>query len=238
MIIDTSNLNNLEQNIYHILITQTKTDKALKIQDAANLCGCSVSKISKFVKKIGFKNFHDFSTFLQGKEPSTKICSDEISRIHYFTENFDYEVVNTFLLQFNKYEKIILFGYGPSFYCVQYFEYKLRFNCDKHVVATSDELIATNLFDSNSLLVIFTATGSFASFTELNDIAISKGSKVILIVEEYHPQLLKDYDTVLFLTNTCQSNALKPFEKSRTIFFIFIEEILYKIITNNIKKER
>jgi hypothetical protein len=56
-------------------------------------------------------------------------------------------------------------------------------------------------------------------------------------MEEYRPSMLQNYDKVLFLTESCQSDDLKPYEKSRTVFFIFIEKIARKIIAVNKMKK-
>lgn len=72
MIIDRKKLNPLEQLIYKQLVVYAEENTSIKISEAALYCGCSVSKISKFVKKLGFDNFKQFAAFLQGKEPEKR----------------------------------------------------------------------------------------------------------------------------------------------------------------------
>lgn len=230
MIIDLNKLNPLEQEIYNKLMLHAKDNASLKIAEASSLCGCSTSKISKFVKKLGFDNFKQFVTFIQGKEPPQKEYSSELKRIHAFTEEFDTHIVDNFIELMDKHRKIIIFGYGPSYYCAQYLEYKLRIQYDAFVIAVPDLVTAQNLIDNTTLLVILSTTGHFASFKEICESTKEKGGDILLIVEEYHPDLLEDYDNICFLTHSTQAANLAPHEKSRTIFFIFIEEVIFKLL--------
>ena len=230
MIIDLNKLNPLEQEIYAKLTAYSKEQTGLKISDAAEICGCSISKISKFVKKLGFDNFKQFATFMDGKDLPQKTHSSELERVQNFIDNFDESVVDYFISQLDNHKKIILFGYGPSFLCAQYFEYKLRIQSDAFIIAVSDLVSAENMIDDSTLLVILSTTGHFASFQEICDNAREKGGDILLLVEEYHSDLLEDYDNICFLTHSTQSTDLKAHEKSRIAFFIFIEEVIFKLI--------
>ena len=230
MIIDRKKLNPLEQSIYEQLVLYAEESTSIKISEAAARCGCSASKISKFVKKLGFDNFKQFVAFLQGKEPERRVCSNELERIRAFTEEFDPRIVENFIEQLDKHKKIIILGYGPSYYCAQYFEYKLRLQSDAFIIAVPDLVTVRELMDSTTLLVILSATGHFASFSEICEDARTKGCDTLMIVEEYHTDLLEDYENVCFLTHSAQSTELKPYEKSRVVFFIFIEEVIFKLL--------
>jgi DNA-binding MurR/RpiR family transcriptional regulator len=234
--IDTGKLNALEKSIYE-RIEKIAGNEDLTITRAAALCGCSVSKISKLARRLGFADYKQYIRYISGKEILQPDPSPELQRISGFLEQFDDSLTNQILDAINRHDRIVLFGYGPSFYCLQYFEYKLRFATNKTIVATEDELIVRSLIDRRSLLLIFSVTGNFKSFATIYRLAQKRQGEVILIMEEYHHSLLQDYDKVLFLTESRQSDTLKPYEKSRTVFFIFIEEIMRKIIAANKTKE-
>ena len=91
--IDFSKLNQLEQQIYDCLLTSSKSHSDLKITQAAELCGCSSSKISKFVKKLGFTNYKQFMDFLYGREIPLKETSSELERIKLYIDDFDASLV-------------------------------------------------------------------------------------------------------------------------------------------------
>lgn len=231
--IDFNKLNPLEKKINETLVALSKDISDITITQAAEACQCSVSKVSKFVKKLGFNNYKQYVDFLYGKEISLKKSSLELERIKNFIDDFDMSVVDEFIELMNSYEKIILFGYGPSFICTQYFEYKLRINTNKVIIAVADELSVESLIDEKSLLVIFSATGKFRSFERINNLARGKNCEVLFIVEEYNADLMANYNRIFWLSKYPQPDDLKPYEKSRIVFFIFIEEVIQHIILNN-----
>lgn len=231
--IDFNKLNPLELQIYETLLAFSKDNSNIKITQAAEVCDCSVSKISKFVKKLGFINYKQYMDFLYGKEIPQKKSSSELERIKNFIDDFDIALVDEFIELMNSYEKIILFGYGPSFICTQYFEYKLRINTNKFVISVPDEISLETLIDDNSLLVIFSTTGKFKSFEKIYNLSKESNCQVLLIAEEYNASLLSNCDKFFWLSKFSQSNDLKPHEKSRITFFIFIEEVIQHIIFNS-----
>ncbi len=230
MIIDLNKLNSLEKEIYNKLTSHMKEHTELRITEAASLCECSPSKISKFVKKLGFENFKQFAAFTKGEAIPEKKVSSELKRIRDFTRSFDTSIVDKFIKMLDTHKKIIFFGYGPSFLCAQYFEYKLRLLTNSVVIAVSDIGTAQNLIDDSSLLVILSTTGHYASFQAIYEDAKTKQCDILLLVEEYHHDLIDCYDNIYFLTQSTQSSALKAHEKSRVVFFIFIEEVIFKLI--------
>ena len=56
-----------------------------------------------------------------------------------------------------------------------------------------------------------------------------KGAEVAIIMEEYNPSTLKLYDRIFCLTDRSQPSTLKPFQKTRTVFFIFMEEVIREL---------
>lgn len=230
--IDLNNLNPLEKEIYNTLTQEVLTIPNIKIMQAADLCGCSISKISKVVKKLGFKNYKQFMNFLYGKSISITSNSDELNRIKQFIDDFDYKVIDDFIKLIDQHERIILFGYGPSFIVAQYFEYKLHTITNKYSIAMQDSLSVKNMVNNKSLLIIFTATGAFKSFEDIYQTAKDKECTVAVVSEEYNPSLVDTCDNLFWLSKYNQPSELKPHEKSRTIFFIFIEEVVQKLMHN------
>lgn len=231
--IDMNNLNDLEKQIYHKLMEYSKNNPKFRINQAATLCDCSVSKISKFVKKLGFSNFKQYLDFLYGEDIPIPKYSDELTRIKNFIEEFDTALADEFLDLIQSHDKIIFFGYGPSLLCAQYFEYRLRTCSNKIVMAVSDEISVTSMIDKNTLLIILTVTGTFHSFENVYHSAKENGCDVVMVVEEYNTALFDQCDKIFWLSKSSQPAYLKPYEKSRTIFFIFLEEIIQKMLENN-----
>lgn len=228
--IDLSLLNPLEKRIYETLLAQKDSYETLRINQAAQLCDCSVSKISKFVKKLGFKNYKQYIDFLYRRTVDSSEQTTELQRIGKFLATFDSHLVDNLYAIMGKYDKIVLFGYGPSLLCAQYFEYRFRNCSDKVTMAVSDEVAVGKMVDSSTLLIIITETGRFHSFKEVYHKAKEKGCGVAMIVEEYNTELFDQCDHIFWLSSSPQPAHLKAYEKSRTLFFIFLEEIVQRFL--------
>jgi len=228
--IDTANLNQTEQLIHKKLPLLIQESPNLKILDAAELCGVSSSKISKYIKKLGFENFKQFKLYFSGQElpVKQKHHSHEIDRIKNYLEKFDLTVVERFINTIKSYPKIILFGLGPSYFCLEYFAYKLNFISEKKVYVTQDERSVELWADPNALIIIFSVTGAFTNFDSMAKNVKEKGGKISLVIEEYNPNASQEIENIFYLTDSTQGNELLAHEKTRTIFFIFIEEVISK----------
>lgn len=228
--IDLNKLNPLEKELYTLIRDYANENDKMRITDVAAYCDVSPSKISKFVKKMGFANFKQYRDFLNNDTlPSTS--SNELRRLLGFVKDFDDSLVQEMVTTIEKYSKIILFGYGPSLLCAQYFEYRLRTCTNKTIVATSDELSISSIIDDQTLIIILTVTGTFSSFETIYAKAQHKKSEVVMVVEEYNKSLLSQCDRIFWLSKEKQPDLLKPYEKTRTVFFIFFEEVVLRLQT-------
>ena len=212
------------------MVRHSKRMPTIRINQAAGFCNCSVSKISKFVKKIGFSGYRQYLDFIYGKDISLTGSSDELNRVKTFIDTFDPDMVGELLKLIDTHDKLILFGYGPSLICAQYFEYRFRNCSDKTTMAVSDEVVLNNMVDDRTLLLIITETGRFRSFEAIYESARMKGCQVIIISEEYNKALFNQCDKIFWLSANPQPSHLKPYEKSRTLFFIFLEEVIQKLL--------
>ncbi|MBV6373241.1 MurR/RpiR family transcriptional regulator [Enterococcus casseliflavus] len=220
-------LNELELEIHEKLIQESKNRSSLTITEAAELTDVSISKISKFVKKLGFNGYKEYARFLTGKELITrKKKNTEFNRISSFIGNFNYSNTNYIADLISSHEKIILFGYGPTHICMEYFDYKLTYLENKNIVCADQTSLIPNLLDENTLLLVFSVAGKFAQFDELFDVASDKNAKAVLIMEELNPGLSSSIGEIIYLTDSQQDISLRSHEKTRSILFIFIEEII------------
>jgi DNA-binding MurR/RpiR family transcriptional regulator len=84
--------------------------------------------------------------------------------------------------------------------------------------------------DSTSLLIILTTTGQYRSFEPTFKDAKESDADVVVVSEEFNSQLMDNCDRYFCLTRHKQSNQLQPHEKTRTIFFIFFEQVVQRIL--------
>lgn len=233
MNINLNKLNDLELSVHNKLSKIVKENANLKIIEASEYCDVSSSKISKLVRKLGFENFKQYRLFFGGQQiiPDKKVSS-ELERLKYFIENFDPDLVDQFVTLFKNHNRIVLYGLGPSFICVEYFAYKLALVSGKSIMVSQGEIHAQHLVDEDTLFVAFSVTGKFTSFETLFQEVKERGAKSLLILEEYYYSSSIEADNIFYLTKSTQNKNLLPFEKTRTIFFIFIEEVIAKLMSD------
>lgn len=230
--IDLNALNAYEKKLHEKLVEFGTKDKKITISQASEICLCSISKISKFVRKLGFSDFKSYASYIIGSPVLENNLSTELDRIKNYINDFNYTIIDKLYEEILKHDKIILFGYGPSYICAQYVEYKLRFILNKIVVAVGDEFAAKKLLSDNSLLLVITTTGEFMSFESLMTYSKEVNSSFLMLIEEYNLKVLEYCENVYFLTNNTQSTVNMPYHKTRTIFFIFFEELIKKFLEN------
>lgn len=228
--IDFNALNPLERKIHATLSEHSKTVDNIRITRAAELCDCSVSKISKFAKKFGFTNYKQYLDFLYGRKLPETNQSSELARLQGVIKEFDHKKVDEMVELICDHDKLVLFGYGPSFICAQYLEYRLRTCTTKVTIAVPDSLSVASLIDEHTLLLVFTVTGTFQSFENIYLDTKQKGGDVAIIAEEYNTSLFNQGDKIFCLTKDAQPSHLRPYEKNRTVFFIFMEEVIRQLM--------
>ena len=227
--VDTTRMTALDRRIVDDLVAHARQHPSFRIAEAAEICGCSMSQVSKAIRKAGFDGYKHFIRVLYAGEQPREPALDELARLKRVIEEFDISVVDEFASLIDEHERIILFGYGPSLISAQYFEYRLRFCSSAFVTTAPDEESARSLLEQASLLVIFTATGQYRPVGRLAQEAKAKGADVVVVSEEFNPLLLDICKRYFVLTRHLQPDTLKPHEKTRTVFFIFLEEVIQKI---------
>jgi DNA-binding MurR/RpiR family transcriptional regulator len=230
--IDETKLNPLERTVVTALAAHAKDHPAPKIVEAAAICSCSVSQVSKAVKRAGFGGYKHYMRFLYHGESPQQTQLQELDRIKQFIDEFDTSLVDDFVELIKSHAKIVFFGYGPSHICAQYVEYKLRFCTDAFVTTPPDEASVRNMVDDESLLVILTTTGQYRSFHDVSLFARGRGTDVVVVSEEFNSHLMDECDRYVVLSNHRQPDELKPHQKTRTVFFVFFEQVIQQILTN------
>lgn len=230
--IDTTRLNESELRIMDDITAYAKKNPAPGILEAARICGCSASQVSKTVKKAGFSGYKKFIYYLYFDDQPKQEPLDELYRLKQVLEDFDTSIVDEFVDLIANHGKIILFGYGPSHICAQYFEYKLRFCTSAFIATPPDEHSVETMLDETSLLAIFTTTGQYRSFENLTHHAKTKAADVVVVSEEFNPTLMENCTRYFMLTRHKQPDTLRPYEKTRTVFFIFFEEVIKRLLND------
>lgn len=238
MKIQLDRMNELERTIHARLLEESREKTNLTITEAAKFADVSPSKISKMVKKMGFSGYKEYFRFLTGKElVKQKRLNSEFARIKEFMENFDEASVDYLAELIQQSGKILLFGYGPTNFCMEYFEYKLNFTLNKNVIRVSQPSLIPDLLTEDSLLLVFSVAGKFANFDPLFEEAKKHHAKSLLVMEELNTDLSLDSSEIIFLTKSHQNEHLKSHEKTRTILLMYIEEVIRKLTQEDPRNE-
>lgn len=229
--VTTDKLTKLEEELHDKLSKAVSENEKIKIIEAAEIGEVSPSKVSKLVRKLGFDNFKQYKLYFSGQQINVKKKkkSNEIERLKLFLETFDSGIIHDFISIFQKYEKIVLFGLGPSFFSAEYFAYKLATVSNKNITVTQSEDYAERVADEKTLLIVLSVTGKFSTFDTLFQNVKKNDANIMLILEEYVDTREFPANYIFHLSKYNQDDALLPYEKTRTVFFIFIEEIITKL---------
>ncbi|MFW6228881.1 MAG: MurR/RpiR family transcriptional regulator [Alkalispirochaeta sp.] len=228
--IDTARLNPLERHVLETIAGYAKDHPRPTIVEAAQRCGCSVSHVSKAIKKAGFAGYKRYMDYLYTGEQPRQETHDEIERLKRVLETFDVTMVDDFVELVRSRSKIVVFGYGPSHVIAQYLEYKLRLCLDAVVTTPPDEDTLRSLLGPDTLLIILTATGRYRSFHDVASLARSRDTEVVVVSEEYNSVLMEDCRRYIVLANENQPDDLKPYQKTRTLFLVFFEQVILKLL--------
>lgn len=232
MKIEFSKLNPLEKRIYQNIEPIIKENPTISITELCAREQVSASKLSKFAKKCGFANFKQLKRYIAGEE-MTEIqttASAELQRVADYLAHFDQKVVAQFFAQIEHCKKLVILGYGPSYHCAEYFAYRLRTISNIFVIATHEEAIVENSASSDATLLVLSTTGQFKSFATLTNHL--KYKNIVFLFEEFRrfPEL--NQHTVFYLTDKAGNPNLQPYEKARTLFFIFLEEVVQMMLNH------
>ncbi|MFC0179210.1 MurR/RpiR family transcriptional regulator [Thorsellia kenyensis] len=230
--IDGERLNSLEKQLFRDTQPLILNCPNISITDLSCALGVSSSKISKFVRKLGFASFKTYKNYVSSHNlemisPSEHLVDGnfgEISRLADYLASFNHQMVVDFWTKIRSCNKLVLYGIGPSHLCAEYFAYRLRIASDIFVIATSDEAVVRHSDNSDTKLVILSTTGLFKSFDE--DVKGLNYQEIIFLFEEFRPFPNFNEHAIFYLTQSPGDSSKKPFEKSRTLFFIFLEEVI------------
>lgn len=232
MKIEFSKLNPLEKRIYQNIEPIIKETPTISITELCSQVQVSASKLSKFAKKCGFANFKQLKRYISAEDDTVTQTqpSTELQRISDYLVHFDQKMVAQFFAQIEHSKKLVILGYGPSYHCAEYFAYRLRTISNIFVIATHEEAIVENAANPDATLLVLSTTGQFKSFAALTNNL--KYKNIVFLFEEFRrfPEL--NQHAVFYLTDQTGNPNLQPYEKSRTLFFIFLEEVL-QIILNH-----
>ena len=197
----------VDRDIAKYLIANHENINSLSISELAKNTNVSISQVSRFVRSLGIESFSDFKEALvyHGEQKRHTGLQREIidyrvyqkmvtEEITYFYQNFDESRVDKLVYDFYKYPKIAIFGILNSDNGAKELQYNL-IGWGKICISYTnfqDQLDFIKSADSNTLIVIFSFSGSYvmkngySRFYHTYDYLKSSKAKVYVITKNYN----------------------------------------------------
>lgn len=217
------------------------------IVEAGDICQTSKSAMLRFAKKLEYRGYSEFKyaieeyykkvTSLQAIPPFQESMLKHISSTYALTierlgeMNYDAQLKELAQL-IDTYPYVKALGIGNSAFCANQLIYSL-YSYNKFFDAVTDDVQFTylqNCLNSQYMLIIFSVSGSTASYLKLMKAAKSIGSKIILITMNNDTPLSQYADINFFLPSNISplksTKVLKQLDNRTTLYF-FSEIISY-----------
>lgn len=217
------------------------------IIDAGNLCQTSKSAMLRFAKKLEYRGYSEFKyaieeyfkksnqiqpTLIQNESALHKIASSFCLTIKALSEmNYDQQLKDLAQL-IDSYPYVKAIGIGNSAFCANQLVYSL-YSHNKFFDAVVDDVqfdYLIHCLDKNYLLIIFSVSGSSASYSHLLKAAHTKGAKVVLISMNNDSPITTYADFKFILPSHVSplesSKVLKQLDNRTTLYF-FADIISY-----------
>lgn len=231
------NMTKSEQEIAKFIMQNKGQVANMSISDVANCCCVSKSMVTKFAINCGYTGFKDLKYSI-----SSSITDDKLGYTSFyekddiisFYDSFSEQKINNLIEIFEKNDKIIFVGFGPSLGVGTYFQTRFRFSFLKNFVVENDETILEIETKSKEKVVIvyITASGNTKAIDDfINKFAVYDVTSVV-VSESYAPKYeYLGINYVNLLPNIDEHNYVNI--RSRTLFFIYFEEIIRRKLIKN-----
>ena len=202
----------------------------MSITDLAKSCNVSISKITKYSKKLGFDGYKELKYEInKSKNNNLTLRSYDYQRqkINTFFENFDPVKMDNLMKYINSSEKVYFYGRGPSLKVAEYYVPRLRVATNKNIVSNYDEyLFDIDLLkkEENKLMIILTISGKTPQVHEIIKVCKECGIRTVVISGYVSEKLEKNCDLYINLLPRKELYD-KRVIRGRTLFYIYLEII-------------
>ncbi len=234
-------LNSKDISISDKIVANINIVPDMNINELADLCDVSVSKISKYAKKLGFNGFKDFIYRLKQDHNHSRdkggAFEYQKEKILEFFEDYNPDKVMEIQRLILESNKIYLFGRGPSNNVCEYYTPRLRVATGKDIISDYDEYLfdldyANLEHKEKRTVIILTVSGKSIKVHEMLQTCKDRNIQTICISSYHNEKLKNNADVYLPLIN-----RKEVFDKSvirgRTMFFIFLEILTQDFLDKN-----
>lgn len=239
-------LTKTERRVYQAILSNPQVSAEQSIQEAAKSYGVSVGSIQRFVKKVGYQGYPEFKldvTKLLASPHPDSTHETRLQRImRGYTQTFNLlaqmdleEPLNALAQAMHGHRSIKAIGIGNSALSAEQLVYSM-YSEERFIEAVPDRIkidYLTTAMSPEDLLIIFSVTGSTASYQRLMSEAKRRNIQSFLITMNQETPLLKLATRAIVLPSTHINDADRTAYQvdNRTILYSFAEVISYYYAT-------
>ncbi|MCG8484455.1 MAG: MurR/RpiR family transcriptional regulator [Clostridia bacterium] len=232
-------LSKSEQKIADFIIKHHKEVVLYSSDDLAQKNGTSKSTISRFCKKLGYRNYNEFLTLLSSENEPQPLIDDPVQKIMHYcnqvylssSELIDINVLNQFIHQIKSANQILICGIGSSGLTAIELSMRLvhmglvaKAITDSHLMKAQ-----TQRFSSKDLLIAISTSGTTQEVIEACNIAKEIGTPICAITKTNYTPLTNLSETTIFVSDVSQIND-PQFINSQLSFLYLIDILSYILL--------
>ncbi|AVN58918.1 hypothetical protein CG009_01595 [Mesoplasma florum] len=248
----SENLGELEKSISNFILHNLQNIENIDIRDLAKKNNCSMSSISRYVKKMGYKNFSEFkydikryNTLLQSNKTDKEIEIEEqsfetLKYLEYIQDNIKYIIKSNDFFKIKeeiiKCSKIFIFANGGTYSLAYDLMIKLQriginaYASNDYVV--QETLVSANEKDRNVLYFIISSTGETSNLSLVAKKINESKSTLISLTGNSNNKIARLSKINLVCADT--EDELKNLIGNNRMMFLLITNLLFE----NVVKEK
>lgn len=233
-VINAGNIDSTDYQIAQAFLAHYDELHDLSITEIAQICNVSKSKISKFVKYLGFDDFidlkdnvfkHEFTNKFKNERNFNRNILDDIYKNGYdhfktailtdiqnLFADTDQALIRQLATDIHHYQHVAAFGLLFSGIGALDLQYKLAYH-DKYITCFSDDKKQDNFVKNASddtLIIIYSNSGDFVEFNQTflsqsqKKSFLNSNAKIVVITSNDNTQLLPFVDYVIKFENATE----------------------------------
>lgn len=232
-------LSKSEQKIAAFIVAHPERAVSSASQDLAQEIGTSNSTLTRFCKKLDYRNYIEFQTLLAAERAPERVPEQMLRRInHYYARTLDAacemvhpDELDAFVERIHQADKILVFGLGSSGLTASEFNMRLVQMGFTSSVMTDTFLmrVQSSLFSPRDLIIAVSNSGETPEVVSACRIAKSAGVQICLLTQNSRSELGLMADTILLAGDIGQVGDEKFINSQMPLVFL-IDAITYRLL--------
>lgn len=232
-------LSKSEQKIAEYIVAHPAQATSISSQNLAQAIGTSNSTLTRFCKKLNYRNYIEFQTLLAAEAKPEVTPDQTIQRIlqyyqrilHAASELVQSEALDAFVERIHQAEKISIIGMGSSGFTAAEFNMRLvqmGFTCS---VMTDNFLmrVQSSLFSPKDLIIAISNSGETPEVVAACRIAKAVGAQLCALTQNKQSPIAQMADAILFAGDTGQVGDSNFINIQMPLVFL-IDAVTYRLI--------